>query len=77
MFRPNLSFFASRVLSILQNCYWYNGRISEDAIVGGKFLARNVYIGQAYVKNEKLTMVMKKSNISLLGVQECRDLTKF
>jgi hypothetical protein len=52
-------FYTSLVLSTPQDYYWreYNGTIPDDAIIGGKSLAQNVYIGQAYVKKEGLIVV--------------------
>jgi hypothetical protein len=40
--------------------YWreYTGEVPEDAIVGGKDSnGKNIYIGQAYIRNEGLLVV--------------------
>jgi hypothetical protein len=50
-------FFSSQVSCIQQNYYWreYTGSIPKDAIPAGKDInGQNIYVGQAYVKNEGL-----------------------
>jgi hypothetical protein len=43
-----------------KNYYWreYTGEIPKDAIVGGRDIdGKNIYIGQAYIKNEGIMEV--------------------
>nr|XP_015837640.1 PREDICTED: uncharacterized protein LOC107398348 isoform X2 [Tribolium castaneum] len=46
--------YTRQYLCLQENYYWrqYTGDVPEDAVVGGEDInSKNIYIGQAYVKN--------------------------
>ncbi|RZC36411.1 DUF3421 domain containing protein, partial [Asbolus verrucosus] len=69
---------------LVHDYYWrdYTGTIPEDAVVGGKDVnGKDIYIGQAYIKNEGLIVVqiypgVREVQAPIKGIKNVKKYTK-